>query len=194
MFKLPITLLDCDGILGDFNKSAIDFINQRTGRNYSVDDVTEWDVFESLGHKDLEPALDAAINLDEFCLSIPVYPGVKDALKELRLMSNVICVTAPHHADLWPGHRARWLDENLGFDRDHRALIHSKFLVYGDVFVDDSGRNVSLWKQWWITHNRSDTDALLWNRPYNKFHVDEQVVRITSWVEVLKFVEARARR
>ena len=187
MFKLPITLLDADGIMADFNQAAIDFINQRTGREYSIDDVTEWDVFESLGHKDLEPALDAAINLDEFCLNISVYPEVKDALKELRSLSTVICVTAPHHADLWPGHRSRWLETNLGFDRDHRAHIHSKFLVYGNVFVDDSGRNVSLWKKW-----HADGDALMWDKTYNKHHVDSEIIRISSWNEVIQCVKKRA--
>lgn len=192
MFKRPIVLLDCDGVMADFSTKCIEFINQRTGRNYTIDDVTEWDIFQSLGQEDLEPALDAAINIDEFCLEIPVLQGTKEALKELRKLSTVVCVTAPHHAVLWPGHRSIWLQEKLGFDKQHIAQIHSKFLVFGDVFVDDNGKNVSQWKKWWMKYSTHDCDALLWDRLYNRHHYDENVTRVFAWDDVIGFVENKA--
>lgn len=191
MIHRPITLLDCDDVLGDFHGATLGFINQHRGTSYTRDDVTDWDIFESLDCKDLEPALDAAIELDEFCLNIPVLPGVHEALKELRSISTVLCLTAPHHAPRWPGHRSRWLEEQLGFDKRHRVSTHAKHGYFGDVFVDDNGPNVSAWKKFWMEHRFPEHTGVVWNKLYNKYHVDENIVRVASWDEVIALVEKK---
>jgi len=193
MLKRPITLLDCDDVLGDFHGHTLGFINSKLGTSYVREDVDQWDIFEALDCKDLEPALDAEINLDEFCLNIPALPGVRDALKELRSMSTVLCLTAPHRAERWMSHRARWLEEQLGFDKHHRVFAHAKWGYYGDVFVDDNGPNVTKWKDFWLSKGL-ENDGVIYDRVYNRHHADDNLIRVATWDEIIALVEKKARR
>jgi 5'(3')-deoxyribonucleotidase len=186
MLPTPLVHIDCDGVMGDFVQSDLAFIERQTGLKYTPEDVTDWDVLKTFGLKHLEPVFNDEINHRNFCLDLPVFPGTKEALKELRSMATVVCLTAPHGAAMWPHHRRVWLQERLGFDKHHIIQADSKFMVYGNVFVDDRFDNLVDWKSWW-----RDEDALLWDRPYNRTSNSQSISRISSWDEVIAVVERR---
>lgn len=184
----PVILLDCDGILSDFVSPALDLIHQHTGDRHTVDEITQWNVFEALDKKDHEHILDHAVKHNEFCSTMPVMPGALDAVTALRLLGEVFIVTSPYHAPSWVFERTNWLKQHLDFDKKQIVNTAAKHLVAGDVLVDDSDKNLREWRAH-MAKLGIDGLALLWDRPWNQNVDMAGICRVSSWEQAIGFIK-----
>lgn len=167
-------LLDCDGVLSDFVGGWLKLINAQHGTSFVLDDVTGWDVCESLGIP-AGPQRSATKKLIADCPNFAqkhdVLPGALDGVGRLREIADVYIVTSPWNSHpTWTHDREAWLKKH--FDFPHSRVVHTgaKHLVCGDMLVDDKTDTCDAWRaawpngvavQWSTPHNRRD----MWDGP-----------------------------
>lgn len=177
--KKPRVLLDVDGVLADFLQPAFTTLNTLAGTNHHPSQQVEWDVFSLFDEAAHGPSFFRACNQRGWCRSIPVYDGAKEGYAQLANVADVYVVTSPmNHNETWTHEREAWLLEHFGIP--HKRIVHTsaKFLVKGDVLIDDKPSNVSDW----LEHHPTGL-GLLWDQTYNRQATAG--VRVTSWAEAL---------
>lgn len=177
-------LVDVDGVMADFHAKLIDLINKKLGTSFKKDDLTEWDMFKSLGIPEHEYILEEAVDGGGFVEQIDVVPGTFEALQRIETdLGNVYAVTSPYHNKLWMGERAMWLQDRLDIPMTRQVHTKSKHTVAGCALVDDSPKNLEAWAAHW-----HDGLPILWDCPWNR---DEtRFVRATSWDHLYELLSA----
>lgn len=184
-------LVDADGVLADFTGAYLGVVESITGCRARHEDVTSYHIHQCPWFVELAaktPGLKkhvAAIVTHErgFCLGIDALPGAAPGLESLREAGHhVICVTSPWHGPHWHHERVEWLREHMGFVPEDVVFCSKKYLVRGDVLVDDRYENVDKWP---------GGLGLLWDQPWNRaFKTSGAGLlaprRVTSWAEVLR--------
>jgi 5'(3')-deoxyribonucleotidase len=161
----PRVLLDCDNVLSDFVTPMLRVLSEITGRPFTPKDVTEYDIMRSLGisRDDAERAYEVA-KKPEFCLNLPVFQGTQKGVARLQEFATVYIVTTPLDGIYWASEREEWLYDNFGISRKCVVSTPAKYLVSGDVIVDDKTITLVQWLkyqsglavQWEQPHNRND--------------------------------------
>jgi 5'(3')-deoxyribonucleotidase len=174
----PVVLLDIDGVVANFIEANLRWLRS-IGIDRQHDDVTSWD-FGGLG---LEPSILSALKRQwsepGFCASIPPYEGARDGVEALRRSCAVYAVTAPMWSGLtWQGERMEWLVGHFGFRRDHIVSTAAKYLIAGDVLIDDKPSTV---ESWGFAHPMGC--GVVWAQPYNAdWHSGH---RVGNWAQLI---------
>ncbi len=146
-----ILLLDMDGILADTNLYLLQCLNKKHGRSYTNDDHDRlFGDHECLTEEVTRPMITSIFNTGNFFRELPPIPGAIEAVKKLRKHYNIHIVTSP-----WVPNpncmndKNEWLAHYLpGLERTC-IQTNQKFLIYGDILVDDKTKNLKLWKEFW---------------------------------------------
>lgn len=180
-------LLDCDGILSDFCTACFRLIEQLTGDVHTHEEVTHWDVFNSLGKGHLKPVMKETAAQSGWCINFPVYAGVQDVVKRLEEIGEVVIVTSPMSVPHWTYEREIWLMKHFGIPKGRIVNTEGKQYVTGDVFIDDADDNCVKWHA-----EYPDALTILWDAPYNR-NVDLSATgirRVKTWDDVFALLEA----
>ena len=183
----PTVLLDCDGVMADFSQAIFDIIEEISGKKYTHEDVTEWEIFDSLKDvKHLQRAVYDEIKLRGNCGKIPVYSGAVDGVKKLQSIAHVVIVTAPFFGSpTWAHERELWLQGYFGIDPHDVIHARTKRHVVGDFFIDDKPAHVEDWRR---THGAG---GYLWDCPSNK---SSPLPRVRGWQDLYDKVYEYSRR
>lgn len=158
----PVVLVDVDDVLADFYTAVLRIAGEILGRDVSAEPRTTWDIIDALGFTDAQTAaFKQAVGRSAFCASLAPHLGAREGITRLREIADVYAVTAPFHSLYWVSERDWWLAEHFDFTRKQIVHTDAKYLVKGDVFVDDKPDHV---RQWAARHTGA---AVLWAQPYN---------------------------
>ena len=177
-------LVDVDGVLADFTTPSLDFLRREFKVDHDPATFPTWDLFETVDRRYLG-AMETHWAQPGWCRAIPVFEGAQEAILALREVADVYFVTAQMlHAPYWMWERVQWLKEHFAAEDRHIVLTLAKYLIDGDVLVDDKASNVISWA------NAHPTKlGVLWTQPTNLTHVPKgNVVRCGSWDEVSRLV------
>lgn len=178
-----ILLLDVDGVLGNWTQALLDTVYSLTGHTYSENDVIQWDapgLFEQKYQHipEFRKQLNGLLDHPGWTYSIEPYPGVQEAVEALKSKADIFYVTSPSFScKSWVHERMEWLKDHFGANKEQIIFTASKYLVFGDVFVDDKPEHIHSWNKF---KNHSG-QAFLLNRPYNQ---DVDLTRINSLSEI----------
>lgn len=182
-------LIDVDEVLADFQSPTFDIIHSHTGRRFTPSDFEVWDIFEALptmpevshvpGLKDL---VCKDIDAKGWCLNLRPFEPAQEAVAKLREFADVYALTSPHHSESWYYERVEWLKKHFGMDKKHVIQTKSKFLVRGDVFIDDNPEHIQAWRA-----EHPDKMALLWHCE-NTRKLGFEDIRVRTWSEVFERV------
>jgi len=179
-------LLDIDGVVADFLASAFDILHKITGRRYVATDLHDWDIFETVP-REHEDAFYDAWGEPGTCFSIPVIPGSHEGVQGLQERGDLYVVTSPMASvKTWTNERDRWLQKHFGIP--HKRVVHtaSKFLVSGDVLIEDKPSNLIKWLE-----HHPEGIGILWSQPYNeRVNLGSRVHRVRSWEDVFAVLDA----
>lgn len=182
-----IILLDMDDVLCDLTGSWIQLLNNRHGTNIVREDLSIWHIGRALPLK--FPGLtssDIYAPLDEpgMFRNLPIMPGAKEALEEMLTLGwrPVIVTSLPsvkHKPGMVVQEKIEWVEKHLAGLVAPRDIVitYRKYLVRGDVLVDDAGHNLKTFPG----------HTLAFDRPWNR--KIESTARIDHWdqgVETLK--------
>jgi 5'(3')-deoxyribonucleotidase len=175
MKKLTI-LCDMDGIITDLLKKWLNRYNDDHGDDLTVADLKEPDI-----HKAVKPGVGTDmydyIKEPGFFDDLEPIPGAIKTLTALGMEGhNVFIATA--HADnpQCASAKIRWAQEHLGFSRKQVILIHAKHLLRGDVFIDDTPKKITAYKEAW-----PDSKVLTIAYPYNEDVAGVADLRAKDW-------------
>lgn len=183
-------LLDVDGVLADFVGAYLSLLERELGIVATREQVTDFDIGASLGLTSAQSSqMKRAIGSCEgLARCLAVYPGAVFGLRELEKLGEVYIVTSPWNSNpTWTHDREHWLRANFGIP--HSRVIHTsaKYLVRGDVFIDDKTTAVAKWRNehpgklpvvWSTPHNRRE----LWDGPCT-----------SDWAHLCELVEMTGR-
>ena len=192
MTKKPVLLLDVDGVIADFIELYLRIVHHRIPelRHTGHDDIVEWDCGRALHLSTDELAL---VHEDLFApgaaSSMVPYAGAVYGVEQLMKVADVWFVTSPMaQSATWMHERTRWIEHYFG-QQAKSQVIHAekKFLVSGDIFVDDKPSHVAAWKNRW-----TNGVGTLWVRAYNSRECKEADTCTTSWETLKTIVEERS--
>ena len=180
----PIMAIDVDGVLVDFTKPALEYINAH-GRSKTVDQVTEFSVFD--GDEDLEEAYKRdVVSQPGFCRSMEAYPGAVEFVRAVQKKYDVVIVMAPYDVPHWYEGRRDWLVEELGISTKNICFLSRKEFFDADVLIDDKMENVVGWYEQRSERTGTDLEPLpiLVDQPWNQGWIPFGVHRSTSWTDI----------
>jgi 5'(3')-deoxyribonucleotidase len=179
---MATVLIDVDGVVADFTSRFVEIAEDILGR--PLDKTRVYDQFiveKSLGLTPVESKLVyKRVAAPDFAWSLYPLPQAVEAIKEIALSNVVIFVTKPFRSSkTWQWEREKWLRQYFG---DVGAnVIHTKlkYLVHGDVLIEDSGKNAA---DWWHYQRRivgnPTAKVLLRDYPYNS---EFNFTRFNDW-------------
>lgn len=178
-------VLDVDNVLTDYHVSARSLILDMFGREIPPSAFTHWNATLVLEDPEERKAMMAALGKPGFCSSLIPDPEAVEAVKEMRKEGAlVVFATAPHpDSPSWKDERELWLVRHFEAEPDDVIHIRKKYLLNGDVFVDDVPEHV---KKWAARNPRGR--GMTWKRLYNQGRLDVEIV--SSWKDVLRVVRA----
>lgn len=179
-------LCDVDGVWADFLATSFDIIHQLSGHRYLPADLHDWDLFETVP-RTFEGGFYDAWKKPGTCLSIPVIPGSHEGVKGLQARGDLFVVTSPmNEVPTWTHERDTWLERHFGIPHKHIVHTSAKFLVTGDVLIEDKPSNL----QAWLEHHPTGF-GILWTHPYNeKINLGPRVHRARTWEDVYAILDA----
>ena len=184
-----IAAVDIDGVLADYPRSFVEYVNHELGTQYTVDSVVSYDVYTSLG-------LSVEIGMylkDRYRETgqkrfIPVLPGAREFLQRLQAEGyTIVLITArPYeqysriYADTleWLARNDLEYDFLIFHEKKEEYLVNSIGNGAIRFFVDDVAGNAN-------TVSMLGIPCYLLNRPYNSgVDIKKGVYRIDSLEEI----------
>lgn len=179
-----VILCDSDEVLSDCVNPILNVVHSITGIRYRKEDLTKWDILESIGRPDLSAAVHAVCGQPGFVENFEILPGAKEGIRELTKLGTVVIVTSPMSVPNWTYERTRWLEKHFDIPRTRVVHTTGKEFVAGCCLIDDKADNLFKWKR-----RNPDGRAFLWEAPYNRSIDSPDLVKVSRWdqvVDVLK--------
>jgi 5'(3')-deoxyribonucleotidase len=181
-------LVDCDGVLADFQQAYLTALFETSGVIRGIGDVTDFDFTKCVATKEQDNAVWRHIDRTPgFVRKLDWHPGAEDGLTELFMLGHVVCVTSPHIGPTWMFERMHWLTER-GFSSKDVVFAKDKSIVSGHVLIDDKPEHCDEWSF------SSGNYSILLDAPYNRVPVGRLVHRAKDWTAVVDGVKSIMRR
>ncbi len=176
-------LCDSDEVLSDCCNPILDVVFELTGIRYKKEDLTKWDILESIQRPDLSHAVQAACSRPGFVEGFELLPEAQEGIRRLSELGTVVIVTSPMSVPNWTYERTRWLERH--FDIPRTRVIHTtgKEFVAGCCLIDDKPDNLFKWKR------RNPRGApILWEAPYNRSVDSDELIKASDWDTVVEAI------
>lgn len=157
-------LLDVDGVLGDFVGHVLSNLAQTFVDAPKPEQMGSRHMFDYLTKKQKKHC-EAFLQEAGTAYTMPEYPEAQSLVRRLREHHEVKFVTSPWDSPTWAWDRVRWLREYFHAGPKDVVLTPAKYLVKGDVLIEDYPNNAVEWRAEW----RAGV-ALLVRRPWNESH------------------------
>lgn len=174
-------LIDLDGVIADIDKSFIEAWKHKYPNAPAPDPGTrkEFYIGEEFGEDSGKKAYEI-FREKGFFRHTPMMPGCKTALSEMLKMGNEVYIvtSAGNNMPYAASEKYQWVDEHLGVDWVDRLVItRSKYVVSGDVLIDD--------KPEVYNHEKANWEHVLYDASYNKQTGNKRRLNWANWKEVL---------
>ena len=161
---IPILQLDMDLTINDIYPPLVEELNNRYGLEL---EPKKWKGHYFEDHQVIHPSIerwmmDEIFSTNDFFLYLPVLRGAKTAVSRLRKNFDVYVLTSPWMSAERPYlDKYDWLKKHFpGLEKKMIPTAH-KWLVYGDVLIDDHIPNCQSWKSWWASKGMNVKTASL---------------------------------
>jgi 5'(3')-deoxyribonucleotidase len=167
----PLVAVDIDGVLANQIDGILPRIQKRLGIRLSYDAITEWRL--PLNGTDIAEEINAALDDDDYILSMPVHSGAQHLVNGLYPRATIDLVTARP-----PRTRSatlQWLSHHgFTFDELVNIKIEKKSSHRPDFLVDDYIGNIKEY----LANTRGT--AILVSQPWNKVTGNDR--ELAEWV------------
>lgn len=175
-----IIFVDMDGVLANFGQGVIKVFQDK--HYIFAEDQVAWHIEEWVVPEQREAArvdMNLALQTKEFWENLNPVAGAIDGFKYLMKNHEVYIATTPWSSDdCYTGKRA-WVKRCLKrFDLDRLIFIKDKFLLRGDLIIDDKPKNVETFCG----------QGILYTQPWN-LKPPTTLPRANNWDQVIKRVE-----
>lgn len=147
MKKLTV-LCDMDGIIVNLTQKWLNLYNKDHNDNLTIADIKEWELSKSV-KKGVK--VNDYLYSPNFFLDVDAIEGALEGMKAIQKMGHhLVILSAPS----WPGNSASdkitWMRKHAPFVNKRDIILgHNKYLVKGDVLIDDSPTNIQAYRAHW---------------------------------------------
>jgi 5'(3')-deoxyribonucleotidase len=173
-------LIDMDDTIENLCETWVKFLNRRHDTNYSLEDVTEWDMtrnFPSLSREQIfAPLLE-----EEFWKEVRPIEGAVDCIKQLIDDGHKVYIVTASHPDTVKLKLDNVLFKYFPYIDFTKVIIASdKQMIIGDVMIDDAPHNL----------RGSDVVKILFTASHNKSFDARKwgMYRVNSWEEIYQYI------
>jgi len=169
--RKPRILLDCDGVLTTSFVDRVCEILRANNHDAHPHHIEQWDIMKHFKiPKHAEETIYEKMEQKGVAFDFEPAPGAVEFVRELHTWADVYVVTSPMGGKHWPHDRQRWLKHWFDIPANHVLNIKHKFVVKGDVLVDDKLSNLTEWHMefpqgtpifWRLPQNRHDKHPYL---------------------------------
>lgn len=164
--------VDMDDVLADTYGKHIELYNQDFNENIKLTDIKSGEVWENVPEDRKQTILDHVYN-EGFFINLEPLEGSIEVLEKLSKKHEVYIASAAMEFPLSLKEKSDWLDKYFPFiDWKHRILCGNKFILNGDLLIDDRSYNLE----------NFDGDTLLFTTPHNI--LDKGFERVANWQEI----------
>lgn len=186
--------VDIDGVLADYPRSFVEFINEELGTDYDADKVRNYNIYEELGiNTEMGVYLKDKYRQSGQKRYIPVIEGAKEMLQGLRKQGyKIVILTARPYKKYNRifSDTIEWLKNNdlvydaIIFDEEKEERLLKEFGTNRvEFFIEDVAKNAN-------AISNLGAKCFLVDRPYNQdAELKDNVTRIDSVKEVLNYVK-----
>jgi len=187
-----VILIDMDDTLCDQTTPWLNQFNREHQTNIRNSDIKVWNKEYAL--KSQIPSLTTSdvfvpFNTDGFFRNLPIMPGARTALEQMKALGwRAVIVTSLPRRQYRPGQiiqeKLEWLAEHLSGVIRARDVVATpeKYLVSGDVLIDDAEHNLELFRG----------PTIAFDQPWNQ-HA-KSTSRIENWFQSIRACEEIFRR
>lgn len=171
--RKPIIFIDQDDVLAKHNEKVVKEMNRIHGTNFTMADITEWDLISILG----EECKDIMFKPEFFEKLEPM----ENAIENLKVLNesglfDIYIASAAHPSACH--FKYKWFKENMPFlEKKQLIFISHKFLLNGDLLFDDAPHNITAFKS---------GEVVIFDKPYNKYLTNFD--RVKDWNEFSEYL------
>lgn len=176
-------ILDCDDVLREFVPEVLTEYNKENNSNFVLDDIKVWNINQVLTN--VGEFKDYITNRPYIMFNAKVCNNVYPTLEKLRENGHKITI-ATHQFKTTEEFTMRWLHKN-NIIYDDIFMGRDKYLVVGDIFVDDSIENIRTYSQ-----HHDKTKLFLMTKPWNKdldISFSKNIKRISDLSEIIEYIK-----
>lgn len=138
--------VDMDSTLNDFTKGYVDYYNRMFDKNISIerDDLKQYEISKAIHALTDDDAIETRQQIFSepgFWFDIPAQENAVDTMKKLQVMGHELYIlTAPWKQSInCYTEKIQWIEKHLPwFDLDKVIYCRDKYLIHGDVIIDDN--------------------------------------------------------
>ncbi|MBI2671848.1 5'-3'-deoxyribonucleotidase [Candidatus Woesearchaeota archaeon] len=175
-----IYLVDCDGVIADFEKGVLaEFRKRHPDKPFIPLEERTTLFLEDQYSEELRPLLKDIFVSQGLFRHLELIEGSLKALKELRKYGDVFICTAPMPISAYyHKERYEWIEENLGREwADKRTIVsRDKAIISGNFLIDDKPQQGVIEPEW---------EQLLFDQPYNQSVTGLRRITWKNYREVL---------
>lgn len=137
-----------DGIIVNLTQKWLNLYNRDHDAQLEIADIKEWELSKSV-KKGVK--INDYLYTPNFFLDVDPIEGALEGLKAIQDAGHhLVILSAPS----WPGNSATdkitWMQRHAPFVNKRDIILgHNKFLVRGDILIDDSPTNIQSYRAHW---------------------------------------------
>lgn len=174
-------LVDMDGTLVDLNYKWIYYMNNRHKTQWKLEDIKTWDA--TTGNDWFE-----ILRIPGFFADLPFMGDGRYWIENIAKRHELFIVTSPA---TWEAatDKFRWVHTNLRIpgiipSMERLVLTRGKYVVRGDIMVDDYPKNLEKWKA-----ENPEGYCILYDQPWNR---DYDIRGRRDWDRAFSWMEVNA--
>lgn len=177
-------LCDIDEVINNLVSRLIRVYNRKYEDNLTIDEMVDYDL-----RKFVKPECEDIF--DEFCTDdliadLEIQPKAKEVIEELSKRHNIYFLTSTFPKNIYI--KDKWLKKMIpGYDSTHLIMCVNKFMVHGDILIDDYLENFA--RKRFI--GEPVKYNLIFDKPWNRdFEEDNKKnFRVNNWEDIYEFVK-----
>jgi len=175
-------LVDLDDTMEQLLKAWVRRVNEKFGRNVSLEEITDWNVaapYPGLTREQVH----GVMYEEGFWESVEPMPGAAEALKHLMEEGHEVFIVTATEIEHVEEKMKGLLFRYFPFISWNQVIITSrKQMIRGDVLIDDGIHNLE----------GGAYRKILFTAPHNRFFDAEGhgMTRVTTWEEAVKIIDS----
>ena len=181
-----VIFLDMDETIVNLVDPWLAYLNEESGKNLTREDVGAYSVEDNYEDKLSRTKIFKPFKTKGFWVDLPPFVGSVPFVRQLHENHTVYLATIPALGKICAYEKEKWMERHLPFlTRDRLILCHHKYLLRGDILLDDNPKYLSN-----FTGKR-----LLFDKPWNRNDQllrdgfdPERFIRIHNYGEALSYI------